>query len=128
MTIRDIPPALWPAFLDHFSRTHRAWLTTIHTGSDVERKDEAPHPLRSVTPFVSDGRVLHIDIRFQDDVPARDPLRICAPNTVRVDENNEGITQGMEIVDIRGTSTRLRFRAATRPERLDGLAPGEAHP
>lgn len=127
MTTRDIPQVQWPAFFDHFSRTHRAWLTTIDTGRRAERQDK-PHPLRSVTPFVSNGRVIHIDIRFQDDVPSHEPLRITRPNAVRINENSEGIAQDLEIVDCGGVATRLHFRVATPPELLDGLAPGEAQP
>jgi Family of unknown function (DUF5335) len=126
MNVRDIPRAQWPAFLDQFSRTHRAWLATIDTdGTRAEGQNAAPHPLRSVTPFVYNDRVAHIDIRFQDDAQAHEPLRINAPGTVRVDETTEGIAQTLEIIDSNGVSTRLRFRAAPRAEMLDGVAPGE---
>lgn len=46
MSAREIPSWQWPAFLDQFSRTHRAWLATL------DEDDEVPptaHPLRSVT-------------------------------------------------------------------------------
>ena len=126
MVTRDIPRAHWPAFIDQFSRTHRAWLATIDTSRQTpERVDPAPHPLRSITTFVHNGRVAHIDIRLQDDEHSRDPLRVHAPVSVRVGETTEGIAQTLEIVDDGGGSTRLRFLAAPRPELLDGVAPGE---
>lgn len=128
MNVRDIPRALWPAFLDQFSRTHRAWLTTIDAGGTMaDRQNALPHPLRSVTPFVYDGRVAHIDIRFQDDAQERGPLRITSPGSVRVDETTEGIAQALEIIDSKGVSTRLCFRSA-EAGMLDGLAPGEIPP
>jgi len=126
MNVRDIPRAQWPAFLDQFSRTHRAWLATIDAGmSPTDAQTRDAHPLRSITPFVHNDRVTHIDIRFQDDLQTNEPLRISAPGTVRVDETREGVAQALEIVDSRGISTRLRFRVAPRAEMLDGIAPGE---
>ena len=119
MNVRDIPRAQWPAFLDQFSRTHRAWLATIDAdATTADRQNALAHPLRSVTPFVYNGRVVHIDIRFQDDAPAHEPLRITSPATVRVDETTEGIAQALEIIDGEGVSTRLRFRSAGSAEML----------
>jgi hypothetical protein len=126
MNSRDIPRAQWPAFLDRFSRTHRAWLATIDSGaSAADRQTAVAHPLGSVTPFVYNDLVVHIDIRFQDDDRSRDPLRITAPGTVRVDETTQGIAQTLEIIDSQGVATRLRFRAALTTDMLDGVAPGE---
>jgi len=126
MNSRNIPRAQWPAFLDQFSRTHRAWLATIDSGaSAADRQNAVAHPLRSVTPFVYNDLVVHIDIRFQDDDQSRDPLRITAPGTVRVDETAQGIAQTLEIIDSQGVATRLRFRAALTADMLDGVAPGE---
>jgi hypothetical protein len=126
MNVRNIPRAQWPAFLDQFSRTHRAWLATIDAGtSPTNPQNGDAHPLRSITPFVYNDQVVHIDIRFQDDLQTNEPLRISAPGTVRVDETREGVAQVLEIVDSRGISTRLRFRVAPRAEMLDGIAPGE---
>lgn len=131
MNSRDIPRAQWPAFLDQFTRTHRAWLATIDSGASADagaaaadRQTAVAHPLRSVTPFVYNDLVVHIDIRFQDD-RSRDPLRITAPGTVRVDETTQGIAQTLEIIDSQGVATRLRFRAAPTADMLDGVAPGE---
>jgi hypothetical protein len=125
MNVRDIPRAQWPAFLDQFSRTHRGWLTTIDAdATTADRQNAVAHPLRSVTPFVSNGRVVHIDIRFQDD-QSHEPLRITSPGTVRVDETTQGIAQALEIIDSNGVSTRLRFRSAARADLLDDVASGE---
>jgi hypothetical protein len=126
MNAREIPSWQWPAFFDQFSRTHRAWLATLDENDVVP--DHATHPLRSVTPFVHNHRVVHIDIRFQDDPHGREPIRIRAPVSVHVHETIEGIAQGLDIADDKGRATRLRFGAAARPEMLDGVAPGEFSP
>jgi hypothetical protein len=126
MNVRDIPRAQWPAFLDQFSRTHRAWLATIDAGaSGADGHAADAHPLSSITPFVYNDRVVHIDIRFQDDPQTNAPIRITAPGTLRVDETWEGVAQALEIIDSHGISTRVRFRVAPRAEMLDGMAPGE---
>ena len=94
MNVRDIPRAQWPAFLDQFSRTHRAWLASIDAdASAADGHNADAHPLRSITPFVYNDRVVHIDIRFQDDLQTDEPLRITGPGTLRVDETWEGIAQ-----------------------------------
>jgi hypothetical protein len=123
MIVRDIPRPQWPAFFDQFSRTHRAWLATIDDRESQIAADRA-HPLRSVTPFVYNDRVVHIDIRFQDDGQTNEPVRITAPGTVRLDETTAGIAEALEITDSNGVATRIRFRAAQRAEMLDGAAPG----
>ena len=119
---REIPRWQWPAFLDQFSRTHRARLATL---DEEDESTATGHPLRSVTPFVHNNRVVHIDIRFQDDPHGREPARSHSPVSVHVHETTEGLALGLEIVDDKGHATHLRFAAAARPERLDGVAPGE---
>jgi hypothetical protein len=127
MSVREIPPPQWPDFLEQFSRGHRAWLAT------VDRVQPGAHghveaverPLGSVTPDVSARRVVGIEIRFQEDSQARQPIRIDAPARLRVDETEEGTARGLEIQDAAGECTRIRFRAAPLPEMLDGVAPGE---
>ena len=119
---REIPRWQWPAFLDQFSRTHRARLATV---DEEDESTPTGHPLRSVTPFVHNNRVAHIDIRFQDDPHGREPARIHSPVSVHVHETTEGIALRLEIVDDKGRATHLRFAAAARPERLDDVAPGE---
>lgn len=113
MIVREVPPSQWPAFFDQFSRTHQAWLAELTMNSPApQHPDATAHPLRSITPFVHNSRVVHIDIRFQDDMPGHEPIRIYAPVSARVEENTEGIAHGLAIVDAQGASTHLRLRAA----------------
>jgi hypothetical protein len=127
MQAREIPVAEWPAFLDQFSREHRAWLATVdraRPGSPgytaaVER------PLTSVEPHMAADRIARIEIHFGPGSQARDVIEIDAPASVRVDETADGVTRGLEIEDEEGECTRIRFRAAPLPEMLDGVAPGE---
>lgn len=127
MSVREIPLDQWSEFLDQFSRGHRAWLATIdrvHPDS-VSHTEAVERPLSAVVPRISARRVAGIDIRFQQDSHAHEPIRIERPASVRVDETADGAARGLEIVDEEGQCTRVRFRAAPWPEMLDGVAPGE---
>ncbi len=111
--MREIPVPQWDPFLDQFSREHRAWLASIeraHPGA-APRVDAAERPLRSVETDAVRG----IEIRFQGG-----NVRVEAPKTLRVDE-----TGNLEIEDWSGERVRLRFRVASPPGALDGLAPAE---
>jgi hypothetical protein len=127
MSLREIPAAEWPDFLEQFSRGHRAWLATVDRAvpGAPAHVEAVERPLRSVTPEMSAGRVVGIEIRFQEDSQVPDAIRIDAPTRVRVNETEEGTAQGLEIQDEDGECTRIRFRAAPSTEILDGIAPGE---
>jgi hypothetical protein len=125
--VREIPEAEWQEFLAQFSRGHRAWLATVdrvHVGAPGGVA-AIECPLRSVMLETSARRVVGIEIRFQEDSHAREPIRIDAPIRLRVDETAEGAARGLEIQDEHGDCTLIRFRAAPLPEALDGIAPGE---
>ena len=125
--MREIPESEWQDFLAQFSRGHRAWLATVdrvHVSAPGQLA-AIERPLSSVIPEISARRVVGIEIRFQEDSHAREPLRIDAPIRLRVDETAEGAARGLEIQDVNGERTWIRFRAAPLPEALDGIAPGE---
>jgi len=130
MSMREIPVAQWSEFLDQFSRGHRAWLATVDrvhpdSSSHVEAVEQ---PLGAIVPQIAVSHVARIEIRFQEDPHAREPIRIDKPTSVRVDETADGAARGLEIIDEDGECTRVRFRAAPLPEMLDGIAPGELPP
>jgi hypothetical protein len=123
---REIPMSQWTDFLDEFSRTHRAWLATVDSVPPGNGVDARPieRPLRSVAPDIQANRIVSVDIRFQED-GERSSVHIPAPIALRVDETAEGTARAVEIVDLDGRSTRIRFRSAPPSEMLDGVAPGE---
>lgn len=124
---RDIPSSQWAAFLDEFSRTHRAWLATVDSVSSDDTVNVAAveRPLRSVSPRTRANRIVGLDIRFQENSEARSTLQVPAPVAIRADETAAGTTLAVEIVDVEGGCTRIRFRTAPPTEELDGIAPGE---
>ena len=127
MSLREIPRAEWQAFLDQFSREHRAWLASVDrtdaaAGSHVEVRDR---PLGSVTAYTAARRIVGIQIQFQHDSQASHAVLVDAPARLRVDETADGGTRALEIEDERGERTRIRLRVVAPPGLLDGVAPGE---
>ena len=125
MPIIDVPRKEWPEFLDTFSRQHRAWLTTVEPAAgEFNATDAEARPLAAVTPQRDGHHVSAIEIAFAGD--SHDAVvRVENPITVRLRKTDEGADRGLEIVDDEGACTRIRFRAAAKPEMLDGVAPGE---
>jgi hypothetical protein len=123
MPTRDVPRDQWPDFLEGFSRRHRAWLTTVDQSDGLGRGGTAEAPLGAVTATRQGRDVRAIEIAFVGN--GHVPLRVDNPRIIRVRQTGDGAETGLEIVDEGGVSTRVGFRAAARPEELDGLAPGE---
>ena len=123
MPIRDVPRDQWPDFLEGFSRRHRAWLTTVDQSADVVRGGSAEAPLGAVTATTQGRDVSAIEIAFTGD--GHIPLRVEHPRILRVRQAGDGAETGLEIVDDQGVSTQVGFRAAVRPDTLDGMAAGE---
>ena len=122
MVIHDVPRAEWPTFLEQFNRQHRAWLATIHGmehGRPVTRVPSVPiHAVTLVSELAEDTLRLTLG----------NGISLCAPRprALRVQETEDGIERALEIETVDGALVRIAFRAAARPDQLDGLAPGEA--
>jgi hypothetical protein len=116
--IHEIPAGEWFPFLEGFSRTHRAWLATIHvvdTGGAVTRWTQVG--LKSAT-YVVDA----VRFEFMDEGHSLSARRPCA---LRIQQTDIGAVQAIEADTLDGQLIRLAFRATALPEQLDGLAPGE---
>jgi hypothetical protein len=121
MTIRHVPPPQWHAFLDRFSREHRAWLATVHGVEHGRPTTRVPSvAIRSVSleEDVLDGIVR---------VTYGNGLSLCAPgpSAVRVQQTDDGADCALEIDTAGGALVRVAFRATARAEELDGMAPCE---
>lgn len=122
MMIHDVPRTEWPTFLEQFNRQHRAWLATIHGmeyGLPVTRVPSVA--VKAVT-LVSDLPEDTIRLTLGNGISLYAPR----PRALRVQETEEGVERALEIETLDGALIRIAFRAAARPDQLDGLAPGEA--
>lgn len=121
MMIHDVPRTEWPKFLERFNRQHRAWLATIHgmeRGRPVTRVPSVSiQAVSLVTELAEDA----VRLTLGNGISLYAPR----PRTLRVQETEEGIERALEIETVDGALIRIAFRAAARPDELDGLAPGE---
>jgi hypothetical protein len=97
MSASDIPMTQWLDFLDHFSRRHRAWLATVDRLRPVEpnHTEAVARPLASVMSQRVARGIARIEIGFQENSSAREPIRIDAPTHVRIDETADGVARGL---------------------------------
>jgi hypothetical protein len=120
MTVCDVPLAEWPAFLESFSREHRAWISTVHgLVGGVPITHIPAVGLKAVT-LDADSCGPLLRITFINGIS------LCAaqPCVLRV-QRDDGAERALEVETADGGFIRLAFRAAALPEQLDGVAPGE---
>jgi hypothetical protein len=119
MAVEEVAYPQWKAFLRSYCDQHTGWLARV-----VEADGQATRlrPLREVRLECVDA---HDRIVFcfegEDHVAPH-------PRHLRVLRAPDGADQGLEIVSGDGDVNRVEFREATRPETLDGMAPGELPP
>ena len=121
MTTRDIPRTEWASFFEGFSRQHCAWLATIH---GVDRGMPLTRVASSAIAAVSlerDGDEQAVRLMLGNHLS----LWIARPCAVRMQQADDGADRALEIEAEGHFFLRVAFRAAARPEELDGLAPGE---
>jgi len=118
MPKQEVPHEKWKDFLISYRRQHEGWLTTFLAPDGTAT---ALLPLRDVRLECVDGHD-RIVFGFEGEDHA-----VPHPRHLRTLRGDDGAHQGLEIVSDDGDVTRLQFREATRPETLDGMAPGE-HP
>jgi hypothetical protein len=124
----EIPSRNWVLFLDSFSRQHEGWLASIlETHGQEKIVGVVDSKLQGITLSRPDEKWrLHISLLRSDGKPVvhsvPDPLRLIFKRDA------SGAHQGLEITSGDGRVTVLRFRAAARPETLDGVLPGFAVP
>ncbi len=117
MPVERIPHRQWKDFLLSFRRQHRAWLASF---SGPDGAASPLRPLRDVLLECLDGHDRIVFCFDGEEHVAPHPRQLRALRT------GDGAHQGLEIVADDGDVSRLLFREATRPETLDGEAPGEA--
>ena len=124
---RDIAPSEWSSFLDTFSRQHEGWLVTvaeISSGGGNPRVEARELPLQGI--FVNPHeQSVSIAVGGSPDLHLTHTISRAA--RLIVEQSDSGADAGLTIERQSGRSTRLEFRAAMRPEEVDGLAvPGAA--
>jgi hypothetical protein len=112
----------WLSFLDSFSRQHQRWLVTIEIITAMGRVIVAEQrPLSGVT-IDHAGKDQRAYVQVGDTPQNRITHTIHNPVRVRFLRSKNGGHAGLEIASSDSRTTVIRFRAAMRPEMLDGIA------
>ena len=116
----EIPPKGWFAFLDSFSLQHEGWLGSLSVthGSKVSLLASTCRLQRVALDGAREKGCVNISVlegRQERTYSVPDPSRLTFKR------DSAGAHQGLEIASKDGSATLLRFRAAMRPERLDGV-------
>ena len=122
MTRRAIDRAEWANFVDAFSRRHEGWLISVavEEGSDPRRYVSHDVPLRGVVADL-EGDISSMMV-FTGDTAPHSTHFIEHATGLEIDETREGADAALTIADESGARTILEFRAAMRPELVDGIA------
>jgi hypothetical protein len=121
MREREIGASEWRRFLDSFSRQHEGWLVTVEemtqaaNGSGVEAREL---PLQGVFMNPNEPSISIAVGRAADDHLTH---TISRPARVIVQQSDTGADHGLKIDRQAGPSTQIRFRAAARPDEVDGI-------
>ncbi|HEX6642832.1 MAG TPA: DUF5335 family protein [Thermoanaerobaculia bacterium] len=116
MHTKQIQTADWQETLDALSRSYDGALVSLEiVGGDVGAAEEfRDQPLRGISSDRSG-----MTIRFE--WPGRRHLdhHVAHPETLRIVETDEGAVMAIEIEDVAGMRSFVRFRSPMRPEIFD---------
>ena len=117
-----IPHAEWHEFLRAFSGRHAGWLVTIET-HDLETGETVTSRLvrlERVELDLEDKHNARINVTVRDDQKEIKHI-LFRPSDVILQVSQDGNDQGLRIISV-NTITTVRFRVATSPELVDGVA------
>jgi hypothetical protein len=133
MAERNVPREYWSRFCERFSRQHRGWMVTMGL-FDTERLDtdspataEAPRILGSDVILqgvaaVQNGRGIDLSITAADERDRLARILLHSPVRLRFERASSGAHQGLRIDTATGQTLLIHFRAAARPDLVNGMA------
>ena len=122
MSSVSIPQKQWREFLQEFSRRHHGWLVTVETHDLETAEDVASRflPLQSIALDLEDEKNPRINVTVRSDEKEIRHI-LFRPSEVVLYRSERGDEEAVRVVSI-NTSTTVRFRVATSPELVDGVA------
>jgi hypothetical protein len=117
-----VPHDEWHEFLQVFSRRHAGWLVSIETHDLKTRETVASRFVRleAVELDLEDEKNPRINVIVRDNQKEIKHI-LFRPSDVIQQISEDGNEQGLRVVSI-NTVTTVRFRVATAPELVDGVA------
>ena len=122
MSSVSIPQKQWREFLQEFSHRHHGWLVTVETHDLETAEDVASRflPLQSIVLDLEDEKNPRINVTVRSDEKEIRQI-LFRPSEVVLYRSARGDEEAVRVVSI-NTSTTIRFRVATSPELVDGVA------
>jgi len=122
MSSVSIPQKQWREFLQEFSHRHHGWLVTVETHDLETAEDVASRflPLQSIALDLEDEKNPRINVTVRSDEKEIRQI-LFRPSEVVLYRSARGDEEAVRVVSI-NTSTTIRFRVATSPELVDGVA------
>lgn len=124
MRLREIPPELWPDFCQVFSQEHRGWLLSLLRVDPWGESEILAHDRKLTSIFpgaeVEDAPQAEVVcVELDGGYPAM--LAVDAPQRIWLAETEDGAHEAVRIDSADGASTVVVFRAAARPDAVDGV-------
>jgi len=117
-----LPHDEWPEFLQSFTTRHSGWLVNIET-HDLKTGETVISPfvrLKSVELDLEDQNNPRINVNIRDGQKEIKQI-LFRPSDLMLQISEDGNDAGLSIVSV-NTVTTVRFRVATSPELVDGVA------
>jgi len=122
-----IPRTDWVDFCKSFTLDHAGWLVTVDVASEGDRQTIAEEePLKAVS---AEFEEIEDDAKILIST-GREPLERTLQTVkhaiaVSLEEARPGAHQGLRVTSTDGSITTVSFRAATKPEMVDGYLTDE---
>lgn len=120
MNTKEIIRNEWAGFFEMFSKQHEGWLASLEIfGDDVAAQTEAVElPFEGIS---FDAEAESLLISFGKTAADHISHTVERPRRVWLRQTPEGADDSLEIEEHGTQKTLLRFRAAVRPEFVDGI-------
>ncbi len=123
MTVREIDRNNWDEFFESFSRRYRGWLVNVQVaGQDARRRFEAKGlPFQGIAMDDKGTGQDQVSIFMNRELKENLTHIVSRPTRIRLQQNEEGADQGIEVEAGDGTKTIVQFVNPARPDLVDGI-------
>jgi hypothetical protein len=122
MSTREVIRNEWASFFDTFNKQHEGWLASLEIfGEEIGAQTEAVElPFEGIS-FDTEDKPESLIISFGKTTSDHVSHTVEQPRRVWLRQTAEGADDSLEIEEEGTQKTLLRFRAAVRPEFVDGI-------
>jgi hypothetical protein len=118
----EIPVTEWRPFLESFSLQHEGWLASLSVACESKASIEVSNCRLRRIAIHCGAEKCRVNISLLADNKPQ-THSVADPLHLTFKRDTAGAHQGLDVSSADGSVTILRFRAAARPETLDGVLP-----